>query len=71
MDVVLGDENGIQCVQRIAKLSPNSRIVLFSAYPDREFHRRGLEAGAAAFLDKKNLDSAALRQILDDVDLLE
>ena len=71
VDVVLGDENGIQCVQRIAKLSPNSRIVLFSAYPDSEFHRRGLEAGAAAFLDKKNLDSAALRQILDDVDLLE
>lgn len=69
VDVVLGDENGILCVQRIAKLSPGSRIVLFSAYPDSEFHRMGLEAGAVAFLDKKNLDSAALRQILDDVGL--
>jgi CheY-like chemotaxis protein len=28
-------------------------VVLISAYPDREFHRQGLEAGAAAFLDKK------------------
>lgn len=69
VDVVLGDENGIRCVQQIHKTSPHSRIVLFSAYPDSEFHRQGLEAGAVAFLDKKNLDTAALRQILDDVGL--
>lgn len=69
VDVVLGDENGIHCIQQISKISPRSRIVLFSAYPDSEFHRQGLEAGAVAFLDKKDLDSAALRQILDDVGL--
>lgn len=69
VDVVLGDENGIQCVQRVNKLSPASRILLFSAYPDSEFHRQGVAAGASAFLDKKNLDSAALRQILADVNM--
>ncbi len=69
IDVVLGDENGIQCVQRVTKISPTSRILLFSAYPDSEFHREGLAAGASAFLDKKNLDSAALRQILEDVNM--
>lgn len=69
VDVVLGDENGIHCVQQIRKVSSRSRIILFSAYPDSEFHRQGLEAGAVAFLDKKNLDSASLRQILDDVGL--
>jgi DNA-binding NarL/FixJ family response regulator len=53
VDMVLGDENGIQCIQRIAKLSPGSRIVLFSAYPDSEFHRRGLKAGAVAFWTRK------------------
>jgi len=66
VDVVLGDENGICCTRRIQALSPGSRVVLISAYPDREFHRLGLEAGAVAFLDKKDLDAATLRQIIDD-----
>lgn len=66
VDVVLGDEDGIRCASRIKALLPSSRIVLISAYPDREFHRRGLEAGATAFLDKKDLDAAALQQIVED-----
>jgi DNA-binding NarL/FixJ family response regulator len=67
VDVILGEENGIHCARRIKTLSPPSRIVLISAYPDREFHRLGLEAGAVAFLDKKDLDAATLCQIIDDV----
>lgn len=67
MDVVLGEEDGIACARRIHALLPAVRIVLISAYPDREFHRLGLEAGAVAFLDKKDLDLAALRQIIEDV----
>ena len=66
VDVVLGEENGIRCTRRIRALSPASRVVLISAYPDREFHRQGLEAGAVAFLDKKDLDAATLRQIIED-----
>jgi len=67
VDVVLGDEDGIHCTRQLKTLSPSSRIILISAYPDREFHRRGIEAGAVAFLDKKDLDAAALRQVIDDV----
>ncbi|MFP4344702.1 MAG: response regulator [Anaerolineales bacterium] len=67
VDVVLGDEDGIRCTRRIRALAPETRVVLVSAYPDREFHRLGLEAGAIAFLDKKDLDMAALRHIIDDV----
>ncbi len=67
VDVVLGDEDGIRCTRRLKALCPDSRIVLISAYPDREFHRLGLEAGAIAFLDKKDLDVAAVQQILEDV----
>ena len=66
VDVVLGEEDGIRCTRRIKALLPPARIVLISAYPDREFHRQGLEAGAIAFLDKKDLDAATLRQIIDD-----
>jgi DNA-binding NarL/FixJ family response regulator len=67
VDVVLGEESGIHCARRIRTLSPSSRVVLISAYPDREFHRLGLEAGAVAFLDKKDLDTETLRQIINDV----
>lgn len=67
VDVVLGEDDGIGCTRRIKALSPASRVVLISAYPDREFHRLGLQAGAVAFLDKKDLDISTLRQIINDL----
>jgi DNA-binding NarL/FixJ family response regulator len=66
VDVVLGNEDGINCTKLLRRQVPTARIVLISAYPDREFHRRGLEAGAVAFVDKKDLNTAALRQIITD-----
>jgi DNA-binding NarL/FixJ family response regulator len=66
VDVVLGDEDGIQCTRRLKAVSPATRVVLISAYPDREFRRLGLGAGAVAFLDKKDLDVAAVRQVIED-----
>jgi DNA-binding NarL/FixJ family response regulator len=70
IDVVLGEEDGIGLTRRLKALAPSSRIVLITAYPDREFHRRGLEAGAVALLDKKDLDALALRQVINDVSSL-
>jgi DNA-binding NarL/FixJ family response regulator len=67
IDVVLGDEDGIACVRRIKAVCPKCRLVLISAYPDREFHRQGLQSGAVAFLDKKDLGLSALRQVIDDI----
>ncbi len=66
VDVVLGDEDGIRCTRRLKAQDPGARIVLISAYPDREFHRLGLEAGAVAFLDKKDLNTQVMRQIIED-----
>ncbi len=67
VDVVLGDEDGIACVRRLKSIHPQCRIILISAYPDREFHRQGMESGAVAFLDKQNLDLPTLKQVIDDV----
>ncbi len=67
IDIILGEEDGIHCTRRVKALSPRSRIILISAYPDREFRRLGLEAGAVAFLDKKDLDAVTLRQVVDDM----
>ena len=66
VDVVLGDEDGIRCTRRLRAQNASARIILISAYPDREFHRLGLEAGAIAFLDKKDLSTNVLRQIIQD-----
>lgn len=66
IDVVLPEEDGIQCARRIKTVSPATRLILISAYPDREFRRLGLGAGAVAFLDKKDLDGAAVRQVVED-----
>jgi DNA-binding NarL/FixJ family response regulator len=66
VDVVLEDEDGIQCAKRLKSLSPQTRMVLISAYPDREFRRRALSAGAVALLDKKDLDTASVRQLIED-----
>lgn len=67
VDVVLGDEDGIICVRRIKAISKNTRVIMISAYPDREFHRLSIEAGAVAFLDKKDLDARTLRQVVKDI----
>lgn len=67
VDVVLGDEDGIICVRRIKAVSKNTRVVMISAYPDREFHRLSIEAGAVAFLDKKDLDVRTLRHVVRDL----
>jgi DNA-binding NarL/FixJ family response regulator len=67
IDVVLGDADGLSCTRRIKAILPQCRIILISAYPDREFHRQGLQSGAVAFLDKKDLDLPTLRHLIDDV----
>ncbi len=67
IDVLLNAGDGIQCTRRVKALAPQTRVILISAYPDREFRRLGLEAGAEAFLDKKDLDAATMRQVIEDV----
>ena len=68
VDVVLKEgEDGLRCTRRIKVASPATRVILISAYPDREFHRLGLEAGAVAFVDKKDLDALTLKQIIGDL----
>lgn len=67
IDVVLRDDDGIQCARRVKIASPPTRIILISAYPDREFRRMGLKAGAVAFVDKKDMDAATVRQLIEDI----
>ena len=67
IDVILTDEDGITCVRKVKEISPNTHAFLMSAYPDREFRRLGMSAGAIAFLDKKDIDAATIRQVVEDL----
>jgi DNA-binding NarL/FixJ family response regulator len=67
MDVVLPEKGGIWCTRQIKTISPVTRLILISAYPDREFRRIGLDSGALAFLDKRDLDAATVYQVIEDV----
>ena len=67
IDMILGKEDGIQATRELRKKSSHFKIIVISAYPDKEFHRLSIESGAIAFLDKKNLDIASLRQIISDI----
>jgi len=66
IDVVLENEDGIQCARQLRNVSPSTRMVVVSAYPDRGFRKQALSAGAVAFVDKKDLDTASLRQVIED-----
>lgn len=66
IDVVLEEEDGIQCARQLRSVSPSTRMVVVSAYPDRGFRKQALSAGAVAFVDKKDLDTASLRQVIED-----
>lgn len=67
VDVVLPEKGGIWCTSQIKTLSPSTRLILISAYPDREFRRMGMDVGAVAFLDKRDLDAATVYQVVEDV----
>jgi DNA-binding NarL/FixJ family response regulator len=67
MDVVLGDEDGISHTRKVKQKFHDVKVVVITAYPDREFHRLAIESGALALLDKKDLDTATIKQILYDV----
>jgi len=69
IDVILGKEDGIQCTKLLKQKSPEYRIIVISAYPDKEFHRLSIESGAIAFLDKKDLDISTLRRIIMDMSI--
>jgi len=45
---------------------PATRMVVISAYPDREFRRQALSTGAIAFLDKRDIDVSSMRQVIED-----
>lgn len=64
MDIVMPAMDGLETVQRIKRIRPNTIVILTTAYQDQEFRTRSLEAGADGFVLKDDLMIDALQRIL-------
>lgn len=63
MDIRLPGMSGIDCVERLSLLLPQTRILMFTAYEDSEEIFRSLSAGAHGYLVK----STPPEQLLDAI----
>lgn len=64
MDIAMPKMNGLEATHRIKSLSPNTRIILFSAYSDDGFRQRSLEVGADFFIQKEKLSVTVLEDLI-------
>jgi DNA-binding NarL/FixJ family response regulator len=65
LDVVMPRLNGIKAAQRIKEASPNTRIIIYTAYHEDVFRRRAMEARADAFFWKEELNRPALEALIE------
>lgn len=54
MDVNMPGMNGLEAAQRIATVSPHSRVVLFTMHGTPELARRGEDLGISGLVNKEN-----------------
>jgi DNA-binding NarL/FixJ family response regulator len=52
VDIRLPDRNGIELARSIAELSPETKVVILSAYDDEDYVRAALDAGVVGYLLK-------------------
>lgn len=63
VDVQMPGMNGLQLQSRLAAAGWGIPIIFITAYDDKEFHRRAMQAGAIAFLGKPFNDEQLLESI--------
>lgn len=64
-DVVMPRLNGVELTQHLREASPQTRVVLISAFTAAEYRVMVADSGADAFLNKQVLSSALLSAIRD------
>lgn len=63
MELMLGDEDGLALIKDLGELSPQLRIVVFTAQPEEVYAMRCLRAGARAYVGKRDTVSTLFRAI--------
>ena len=54
LDMMLGDITGIEVIHRVKETSPDTYVLIFSAYGDKSFVSRAKQAGARGYVLKKS-----------------
>lgn len=62
-DIVMGDIDGIQVLERVMQKSTRSKVILITAFAMMEMARRAMERGAFDFLAKP-FDAAEIRAVV-------
>jgi two-component system, NarL family, invasion response regulator UvrY len=52
LDINMPGRNGLDVLKEIRKSNPETRVIIFSMYPEDQFAVRSLKAGASAYLTK-------------------
>jgi DNA-binding NarL/FixJ family response regulator len=63
MDVSMPGLNGIEATRKIVAGNPNTKIIALSGYPNKEFVREMLSAGASAYVLKKRAYEELIRAV--------
>jgi len=63
MDVRLPDMDGFQATRQILKNIPNTRVILNSAVASSVFHQQSIQAGAIAFIPKRQMNPERIFQL--------
>ncbi|MDO5686256.1 MAG: response regulator [Neisseria sp.] len=67
MDITMPEMDGLECIQQIAAIDPNVRILVISALSDKKTGIRALKLGARGFICKPFTDEdlvAALDELM-------
>lgn len=64
LDVLLGDEDGFDVAKHLAVAAPSVRVVLISTHSEEDLAEGLAESTAAAFLPKRAVNAAAIRNAL-------
>jgi two-component system nitrate/nitrite response regulator NarL len=64
LDVLLGDEDGFDVAQALARAVPSMPVVLISTHPEDDLAEGLAESTAVGFLAKRSLSAAAVRELL-------
>jgi len=62
-DIVMGDIDGIQVLDRVMRKSPRTKVVIITAFAMMEMARKAMEKGAFDFIAKP-FDAADIRAIV-------
>lgn len=65
MDLMLGDADGLALIEDLLREAPRLRIVVFTLQPADVYAARCLQAGARAFVSKRDAVGALFRAIRD------